>query len=86
MSLAVRDLGMRISSDQELALFEMICLSGGNTFTYADFVVFVCDPNHPDVVWKTRRAIAQVKFNCLFDLSNYLSTKHFHSSSHSHGI
>ena len=54
---------MRISSDQELVLFEMICLSGGNTFTYSDFVVFVCDPNHADVVWKTRRAIAQVRLD-----------------------
>jgi len=61
LALAVRDLGMRLSSDQELALFETICLSGGNTFTYADFVVFVCDPNHADVVWKLRRAIAQVR-------------------------
>ena len=83
MSLAVRDLGMFITSDQELALFEMMCLSGGNTFTYADFVVFVCDPNHADVVRKIRQDIAQVNFYRLFNPLNYLSIKDtsFHSSS-----
>ena len=52
-----------MSQDQERALFEGICLSGGQAFNYADFVVFVCDPNHQDVVWKLRRALSRQSIN-----------------------
>ena len=63
LSDAVRDLGMRMTQDQERALFEGICISGGQAFNYADFVVFVCDPNHQDVVWKLRRALSRQSIN-----------------------
>ena len=60
---AIRDLGLRMSQDQERALFDGICRSGGSAFNYADFMVFVCDPNHEDVVWKLRRAISRQSIN-----------------------
>ena len=58
-SLAVRNLGMRLAADQEKSVFDMIALSGGNTFKYNDFAVFVCDPQHIDIIWKLRRGIAK---------------------------
>jgi Ca2+-binding EF-hand superfamily protein len=62
LSIALKDLGMVITSDQELGLFELISLSGENkgvgSFTYSDFVVFVCDPNSHHITWKLRRAIS----------------------------
>jgi Ca2+-binding EF-hand superfamily protein len=61
-SLAVRKLGMRLASDQEKAVFEMIALgTGRKAFTYNDFVVFTCDPQHVDIIWKLRRAIARAR-------------------------
>lgn len=59
-SQALRNLGMRLASDQEKALFDMINLcSTAEAFGYNDFVVFVNDPQHSDVIWKLRRAIAR---------------------------
>lgn len=58
-SLAVRNLGLRLASDQEKAVFEMIALGNKKAFKYSDFAVFVCDPQHIDIIWKLRRAIAR---------------------------
>jgi Ca2+-binding EF-hand superfamily protein len=60
-SVAVRNLGLRLASDQEKAVFEMIAHSGGKTFKYNDFVVFVCDPQHVDIIWKLRKLIARAR-------------------------
>jgi Ca2+-binding EF-hand superfamily protein len=60
-SVAVRNLGIRLASDQENAVFEMIAHSGGKTFKYNDFVVFVCDPQHIDIIWKLRKLIAKAR-------------------------
>lgn len=60
-SLAVRNLGLRLASDQERAVFDMIALGNKKVFKYNDFVVFVCDPQHIDIIWKLRRAIARAR-------------------------
>lgn len=60
-SIAVRNLGIRLASDQEKSVFDMINLSGSKTFNYNDFTVFVCDPQHIDIIWKLRRAIARAR-------------------------
>lgn len=61
LALGIRELGMRVAGDQLKALFDLINLSGAKAFTYTDFVVFVRDPNHTDVVWKLKRLIARAK-------------------------
>jgi Ca2+-binding EF-hand superfamily protein/FtsZ-binding cell division protein ZapB len=60
-SVAVRHLGLRVASDQETSVFEMIAHAGGKTFKYCDFVVFVCDPQHVDIIWKLRKLIAKAR-------------------------
>jgi Ca2+-binding EF-hand superfamily protein len=60
-ALSIRDLGMRIASDQEELLFSIININGNKQFNYADFVVFVSDPQYKDVVWKLRRLMARSK-------------------------
>ncbi|KAJ1428031.1 hypothetical protein B484DRAFT_396992, partial [Ochromonadaceae sp. CCMP2298] len=60
-SVACRNLGMRLASDQESAVFDIVNLGGKKAFPYNDFVVFVCDPQHLDIVWKLRRAIARAR-------------------------
>jgi len=61
LALGLRELGMRVAGDQLKALFDMINLGGAKTFSYSDFVVFVRDPLHSDVVWKLKRLIARAK-------------------------
>jgi Ca2+-binding EF-hand superfamily protein len=56
-AIGVRDLGYRIAGDQEREIFDAINLSGGQSFKYTDFVVFIKDPLHADVIWKIRRLI-----------------------------
>jgi Ca2+-binding EF-hand superfamily protein len=65
--------GMRISSEQEQRLFQLISISGTAAFSYSDFIVFVCDPNNSDVIWKLRKSIAQSKIseNEIIDALNY---------------
>lgn len=60
-ALAIRNLGLRIAGDQERAVFNMINVTGGDAFRYNDFVVFVCDPQHLDLIWKLRRSIAKAR-------------------------
>lgn len=60
-SVAVRNLGLRLASDQEKAVFDIINLNGGKVFKYSEFVVFVNDPQHVDLVWKLRRGIARAR-------------------------
>lgn len=62
-ALSIRDLGMRIASDQEELLFSIININGNKQFNYADFVVFVSDPQYKDVVWKLRRLMARSKIS-----------------------
>jgi Ca2+-binding EF-hand superfamily protein len=63
-SIAIRELGIKLPSDHEEAVFDMICVSKsideeiGKYFDVSDFIVFVCDPYHQDVVWKFRRNIS----------------------------
>jgi hypothetical protein len=66
-------LGMRISSEQEQRLFQLLSISGTSAFSYSDFIVFVCDPNNSDVIWKLRKSIAQSKIseNEIIDALNY---------------
>jgi len=60
LALSLRDLGMRIAGDQIKSLFDMMNLnSNSKAFTYTDFVVFVRDPLHADIVWKLRRLISR---------------------------
>ena len=60
-SVAVRNLGLRLAADQEKAVFDIINLNGGKVFKYSEFVVFVNDPQHVDLVWKLRRGIARAR-------------------------
>jgi len=61
LSVAVRNLGLRLAADQEKAVFDIINLNGGKVFKYSEFVVFVNDPQHVDLVWKLRRGIARAR-------------------------
>eukprot|EP01041_Mallomonas_annulata_P006434 gene6434-13005_t len=63
LAMAVRDLGLRLAGDQEQGLFDIINLDGGRDFSYSDFVVFVRDPHHQDVIWKLRRFIARARIS-----------------------
>jgi len=58
---AVQSLGLRLASDQVEALFNIVNINGGRAFHYTDFVVFVRDPQHQDVVWKLRRLMARAR-------------------------
>ena len=60
-ALGVKDLGVRAAADQERALFDFINLDGGNAIKYTDFVVFVVDPLHLDILWKLRRCLQRTK-------------------------
>lgn len=59
LSIAIKNLGLAVAADQEDALFDMINLSHGKAFSYSDFLVFVCDPQHHDVIWKLRRLMSR---------------------------
>lgn len=61
LALGLRELGIRVAGDQLKSLFDLINLGGGKCFTYSDFVVFVRDPHHSDVVWRLKRLIARAK-------------------------
>ena len=61
LSVGVRDLGIRISGEQERDLFALMNLDRGRNIKYNHFVVFVCDPHHEDVLWKLRRGIARAR-------------------------
>lgn len=84
---AVQSLGLRLASDQVEALFNIININGGRSFHYTDFVIFVRDPQHQDIVWKLRRLMARARvsekevLNNLNDLdtnsSGIVSTKQF---------
>ena len=58
---AIQSLGLRLASDQVEALFNIININGGRAFHYTDFVIFVRDPQHQDVVWKLRRLMARAR-------------------------
>jgi Ca2+-binding EF-hand superfamily protein len=60
-AVALRELQMKLAGDQERALFDQINLTRGKEFHYTDFVVFVRDPLHLDVVWKFRRLVGKTK-------------------------
>ncbi len=62
-SVAVRDLGILMTPEQERAVFNMVNLNGGSSFRYDDFVVFVCDPQHVDIIWKLRRGIQRANIS-----------------------
>eukprot|EP01038_Epipyxis_sp_PR26KG_P008719 gene8719-11781_t len=88
-ALAIRNLGIRLAGDQERAVFDSINLNGPSSraFKYCDFVVFVCDPQHADLVWKLRRGVAKARIseseiiNSLTDqdsnASNLITAKQF---------
>ena len=73
--IAIRDLGLKLSFDQELQLFKYFITtpttitannnsynsSNSEVFYYNDFVVFVRDPLFDDVVWKFRRNMARAR-------------------------
>ena len=64
LALGIRELGMRVASDQVKEVFEMINLGGnGGEFSYTDFCVFVKDPFHADVVWKLRRLLSKARIS-----------------------
>lgn len=65
LSIGMKDLGINLSWDQEKSLFDMINLDGAKTIKYNNFVVFVCDPHHDDVVWKLRRGIRRARISDL---------------------
>ena len=62
-SIAIRNLGLRLAGDQEKAVFEIISHNTSKTFSYNDFVVFVCDPQHIDIIWKLRKLIAKARIS-----------------------
>ena len=56
-ALGLKDLGFRVSGDQERVMFDIINTEFRKSFRYADFRVFVCDPLNHDVTWKLRRLL-----------------------------
>jgi Ca2+-binding EF-hand superfamily protein len=62
-SIALKDLGINLAWDQEKSLFEMINIDGGKAVRYNNFVVFICDPHHEDVIWKLRRGIRRARIS-----------------------
>jgi Ca2+-binding EF-hand superfamily protein len=63
LSIALKDLKINLAWDQEKSLFEMMNLDGGKTVRYNNFVVFICDPHHEDVIWKLRRGIRRARIS-----------------------
>lgn len=58
--VALKDLGFRLSTEQELEIFKYFSPTQSNSlFHYQDFVVFTRDPFFQDVVWKLRRLMAR---------------------------
>jgi Ca2+-binding EF-hand superfamily protein len=62
-SIGIKDLGILLAWDQEKSLFEMMNLDGAKAIRYNNFVVFVCDPHHDDVIWKLRRGIRRARIS-----------------------
>lgn len=61
LSVGMKDIGIKISGDQERDLFAMMNLDNGHFIKYNHFVIFVCDPHHEDVIWKLRRGISRAR-------------------------
>ena len=61
LSTGLKDLGMRVSSEVEVSLFNSMNLDGGRAVRYNHFVVFVSDPHHEDLTWKFKRAMARAR-------------------------
>jgi Ca2+-binding EF-hand superfamily protein len=74
LSVAIRDLGMKFSGDQENSLFDMLNLDSGRAIHYNHFVVFVCDPFHQDVIWKLRRGVARARIS-VTEINDALSSQ-----------
>jgi Ca2+-binding EF-hand superfamily protein len=61
LGVGLKDLGMKLSGDMEVALFNAMNLDGGRAVRYNHFVVFVSDPYHDDMKWKFQRAMARAR-------------------------
>ena len=55
LGAGLKDLGMKVSGEMEVALFNSMNLDGGRAVRYNHFVVFVSDPLHEDMKWKFQR-------------------------------
>jgi Ca2+-binding EF-hand superfamily protein len=87
-SAGLKNMGFQqLSSEEMKGLFNLISLSSDECFTYNEFVVFITDPEHLDIIWKLRRMIARSQVRekdierVLLDLdensSNILTSKQF---------
>jgi Ca2+-binding EF-hand superfamily protein len=63
LSVGLKDLGIKLATDQEISLFDLINTENYPAVTYNSFVTFVCDPHHRDVIWKLRKQIAKSKIS-----------------------
>lgn len=62
-SAGLQKLGMQLSPEVETALLRLMCLDDApltnQACIYPEFLIFVRDPHHRDVVWKFRRMVAR---------------------------
>ena len=63
LGVGLRDLGVKVSGDMEISLFNSMNLDGGRAVRYNHFVVFVCDPFHEDMNWKFQRAMSRARIS-----------------------